>query len=349
MRSVELENKTARLELLHVATVTAISLGLGEQPPEPGPLAKRAQLEVVNIDSGDPGELGVPSIPNHPGFAVRPTQDMLQAIEDKLQRRRFMFIGEGALLFLLLAGCTFMLYRLVRLERHQIRRMEMFLSTVTHEMKTPLTGIKSMLQTFAAGKVPDEQRDRLFALGLKETERLEHMVENVLVSGRLRTARYSLHIESVCLKPLLQGFVEHRRRYRVDRLDAIRLVWEIASPDIAVSCDSTALHLVLENLTDNALKYGGPTPTVTLRAGRKGSTVTITVEDQGVGFEPDRAKLLFVPFRRALDAKDAVEHGTGLGLTIARELVLRMGGDITARSEGPGKGSRFVIAIQESP
>ena len=79
-----------------------------------------------------------------------------------------MVTGEGGLLFSLLAICTVMLYRQVRQQRRQMKRMESFIAAVSHEMKTPLTGIKSMLQTFADGGVPETSGTRLYAMGLKE-------------------------------------------------------------------------------------------------------------------------------------------------------------------------------------
>ena len=331
MRSVELE-RTAQVE----------------ERPRPGPLPGELPLEVVPASERRPGDMFAPAVPRHPDLGVRPTQAAVKVIDDKLFRRRLMFIGEGALLFVLLGVCTFMLYRLVRQERRHLGRMESFLSTVTHEMKTPLTGLKSMLQTFAAGRVPEEQKPRLFALGLRETERLEHMVENVLVSGRLRTERYQIQAEPVHLRPLLEGFFEHRRRYQVDRPDAFELIWEPDERDLRAMCDPNALHIVLENLTDNALKYGGEPPMVVVRVQQSEGRVLVAVEDQGIGFAPEKADSLFVPFRRAMEGKETVQHGTGLGLSIARTLVGRMGGELTAYSEGPGRGSRFTIALSEA-
>jgi signal transduction histidine kinase len=347
LRSVELERTAERNELVHASVVTALMLGQRAQPPArgtriPSPIA----LEVIDASQRRPGDLFSPLVPNFPNLGVRPDGALIQRIEDRTRRRRWMLIGEGGLLFLLLGVCTFMLYRLVRSERRHMRRMQTFLSTVTHEMKTPLAGLKSMLQTFAADRVPADQRAMLYAMGLKEAERLEHMVENVLIAGRLRSEAYQVYNESTQLRPLLDGFIAHRRRYLVGRPEAVDLVWEASQEDVRVLCDRNALHVVLENLTDNALKYGGEQPVVRLRVRSLAAGVEIAVEDSGAGFDPAKARELFVPFRRALDDRAEVQHGTGLGLSIARALVRRMGGELTASSEGPGKGSRFVLTMQ---
>jgi len=173
-------------------------------------------------------------------------------------------------------------------------------------------------------------------------------VENVLVSGRLRTERYRVQAEPVHLRQLLDSFLEHRRGCQVDRPDAFELIWEPDERDLRAMCDPNALHIVLENLTDNALKYGGEPPRVVVRVQQSEGRVLVAVEDQGIGFAPEKADSLFVPFRRALDGKETVQHGTGLGLSIARALVGRMGGELTAHSQGPGRGSRFTIALSEA-
>jgi len=184
-------------------------------------------------------------------------------------------------------------------------------------------------------------------MGLKEIERLEHMVENVLISGRLRTEHYQVGFERVAIRGLLDSFIDHRLHYLVGRKESIRLVWEPEEPDLVLLCDPHALTIVLDNLTDNALKYGGAPVEVLLRVRRFDGKAEIAVEDAGIGFDPAKAEELFRPIRAA-DAASGVHHGTGLGLSISRALVRRMGGRLGAQSEGIGRGSRFVVTLNEA-
>lgn len=349
-RAVEFERDARMSQLRHAAVVAALTLGHRSQPPAPGRIEGPVTLEIVPRELAGGDRPGVPIGPLHPQFVVRPAAAPVDAVEQALWRRKIMVFGEGLLMLVLLAVCTFMLYRLVRQERRHMRRMETFVAAVTHEMKTPLTGLKSLLQTFSDGRVPQSEQAKLYAMGLKEAERLEHMVENILIAGRLRGGAYRVHNEPVALRPFLEGFVEHRRRYLVDRPDAVGLVWEPRAEDVAVHCDPQALRIVLENLTDNAFKYGGSQtgpPQVTLRVRHEPGRVRLSVEDAGMGFDPDRAEDLFVPFTRVITGPAASQHGTGLGLPISRELARRMGGEIQARSPGPGKGSRFTVSLRE--
>ena len=348
-RSVSLEREARLRELRAAVVVRALSLGHARHPPGPGPLAGPEPLEVVPWTGGATEDaFARRTLPRHPGLGVRVLPAALSSLEAHARRRRVMVAGEGGLLVVLILVCTSMLYRLVRLERQHAARMDRFLGAVTHEMKTPLAGMKSLLQTLAEGRVPAGQEGRLLAMGLKEAERLEHMVENVLLSGRLRADVEQVRLEPVALRRLLEEFVEHRRRYLVDRPDAVRLAWELDEDDVPASVDASAVRVVLDNLVDNALKYGGAEPLVTLRARREGGRLAVAVEDAGRGFPPEKAADLFVPFHRATAPDAAVQHGTGLGLSISRSLARRMGGDLTAHSDGPSRGARFTLVLGDA-
>jgi signal transduction histidine kinase len=347
MRSVEMEKLAAMEKLRHRAELAAVRLGGGEALPEAGPLTADLTLEVIRRLDRESGDMSVTTLPGHPDFAVRPSRMAVSRIEERNHRRRKMVTGEGVLLFSLLAICTVMLYRQVRQQRLQMKRMESFIAAVSHEMKTPLTGIKSMLQTFVEGRVPGDQRDRLYAMGLKEAERLEHTIENVLLTGRLRAEQLETQVELVTLRTVLERFVVHRQRTLADRPDSLQLVWE-AEGELHVEADSSALRLILDNLTDNAYKYGGPEPVVTIRARRDSGLALVSVEDCGIGFAREHAEQLFTPFQRTSAAVNAVQHGTGLGLSIARALAVRMGGQLSAESDGPGQGSRFTLRLKEA-
>ncbi len=269
-------------------------------------------------------------------------------IRDRYKRRSFMVMGEGALLFVLLGVCMVMLLRLFQQDRQRLEATRNFISSVTHEMKSPLAGIKSLLQTAAAGNLPDERRDELLSMGLGETERLEHMVENLLIARRLRSDRQPVKMRLERLGPLLDSVIAHRREF-LARPEALEVVYEDGAGDVQVLVDVDGLRVALENLIDNAVKYGGTEPEVRVVAGLEDGRVRIQVRDRGVGFEQADAEGLFMPFHRSMREGASTRHGTGLGLSIARELARRMGGDLTARSDGPGTGSCFTIWLPGRP
>ncbi len=347
-RSVELEYDARRQKLASAAELAALRVGGMAQAPAPGPVPWAPDLEIVPAAALPAEAAGHVALPRRPDLRVRIQPQALAELRHKAHRRRLMAVGEGSLLFVLLGVCTVMLYRLVNRERVHARRMQDFVHAVSHEMKTPLAGIKSMLQTFEAGRVPEDQRPRLLALGLREAERLQHTIENVLISGSLRTERYQLELQPLPLHDTLERFVTLRRRFVPDRPEALSLLWELPQPEAAVQADAAALRVILDNLTDNAFKYGGDEPRVRLRVGAGPRGLTLSVEDEGMGFEPHHAEALFEPFRRGDQAASRALAGTGLGLSIARSLARRMGGDLRASSPGPGQGSRFDLSLREA-
>lgn len=324
-------------------TIIARSLGQDENPPQLGGRPDFPQFEIISTHDSVPGDFSVAAAPRWKDFAVRPLRSEVRATEKKYQRQMVMLVGEGTLLLLTIFICTWMLYRLIAQERRLAGQMEDFLSTVTHELKTPIVGVKSLLQTLSQDRVSKEQIPQLLILALTNMDRLEHLVENVLISGRLRIQGYPLQPSPLELRPFLVRFVEHRCELLHSRPEA--LVLEGEDVPLWVLAESDALRVILENLVDNALKYGGE-ERITVRVKQEGNEVGITVADRGIGFHPGEAEPLFTPFFRALSGKQSVKHGTGLGLHISRSLARQMGGDLKAFSKGLGEGSCFTLFLR---
>lgn len=257
--------------------------------------------------------------------------------EARYHRRQQMISGEGGLLVGLLLVVLVMLGRLVTTERAFRTEMQDFLGRVTHEMKTPLAGIKAVLQTIQAGRMPAEQLTELSTLALREVDREEHLVQNLLLAQKLRLPEQVLARDDLDVTALLMRFVTHRREthaaleFRLDVAEGLR-----------ARGDATAVWTILENLADNAAKYGARH--LDIRANLHGNLVVVRAADDGQGFEPARGHKLFAPFQRA--GKLPIHgHGTGLGLHLSRQLARRMRGDLTAHSPGPGQGATFTLTL----
>ncbi len=269
-------------------------------------------------------------------------------IDARHDRRMVMILGEGTLMFALLGVCIMMLVRIQRQDRRQLGALQSFISVVTHEMKTPLSGIKSLLQTSRAGNLPADRAQEILTMGLAETERLEHMIENVLVAGRLRVDQKPVQMTILSLASFLGELVAHRA---MTLSCPDRLVLDLGGcPDgLEALADADDLRVILDNLVDNAFKYGGDDPVVRIEVSTAGGSIFIDVTDRGIGLPPDEAEAVFEPFYRTVSGKSPVTHGTGLGLSIARTLARRMGGDVKAHSEGPGRGTRMRVSLVGRP
>lgn len=254
---------------------------------------------------------------------------------ERAGRQRVMLLGEGAVFALALMVCAAALFLVARARRDAGRRLVRLLQFTTHELKTPIAGVRVLLQSLQLGSIPEEMRARLLAQGVLETERLAHLTETILAYQRA-TSKARLRPATAQSGPLLQDLLDQRRRtFGEDETT----LGEVA--DVEVRVDRDGFRVVLENLLDNARKYGGGR--VQMAASASQDTWRLEVTDQGNGFTPADAERLFAPFER--DDKSGVQAGSGLGLFISRQLMRDMGGDLTASSEGPGKGASFVVTL----
>ena len=336
--AVVLEQQVAKSQLRVSAYQQAVALGnLPVEPTLPEGLSDTLEL-IPCVDDA------IPLLPSHPRTCIQPAASKITEIEQRLARRHSMVMGEGIFLFGLLVVCSFMLYYLVGQKQRHATRMELFFHAATHEMKTPLTGIKTLLETLRARRVPEAERDQLLDLGLEGCQRLERRIENVLIAGGLRTGGQQAYMTSVDLTPLLSRYVEQRGHTLAGRPEEIRLT-SPCKGDLSVLVDKDLLRVILDNLVDNGLKYGGPDPLVEITVVDQDRSVQILVSDQGVGFEPEQKEALFTPYRRALSEGHTSQHGTGLGLSIARDLCRQMGGALVAHSDGFERGATFTVTL----
>ncbi len=253
----------------------------------------------------------------------------------RADRQRFMLIGEGSVFAAMLLVCTGALFLVARARRDAGRRMVRLLQFTTHELKTPIAGVRVLLQSLQLGSIPEEQRARLLAQGVLETERLAHLADTILAFQRA-TAKARLKPMRSASEPLLRELIEQRRRTFGDEEVTLGA---LESADVRV--DRDAFRVVLENLLDNARKYGGGHVEMSARADEQ--RWHLVVKDHGEGFAPGEAERLFAPFER--DDKSGVQTGAGLGLFISRQLMRAMGGDLSASSDGPGKGATFTVTL----
>lgn len=251
-------------------------------------------------------------------------------------RQRTMILGEGSAFGALLLVCVGVLFFVARDARQATHRLVRLLQFTTHELKTPIAGVRALLQSLQLGSIPADARARFLDQGLLECNRLEHLTETILAFQRA-TSRSQLRCAATSSEVLVVDVLEHRRR----TFGAEDVARAATSPsDIVV--DKDAFRVVLENLLDNARKYGGGR--VVMQEALGGARWRLEVKDFGEGFEPEEAERLFEPFER--DTREGVAtHGSGLGLYISRQLVREMGGELTAKSDGRGKGAAFCLEL----
>jgi signal transduction histidine kinase len=255
-------------------------------------------------------------------------------------RRNVMLVGESTLLALMLSGSLVVLFLLAQRRKQQREDMEKLLQFTSHEFKTPVAGVKGLLQSLALGSIPEAQRAELLKLGQIECDRLEHLAETILAYQRAMSRDPREGTAPIDASRFIADLLAHRER------TAVGGKVEVGSIEAAhVLADRDGLRVILENLLDNAHKYGGGS--VRLAAATVEGRWRLDIRDQGRGFAPETAEKLFDLHNRG--SGEGVTHGAGLGLAIARQLARRMGGDIAANSAGLGQGAVFTVTLQLAP
>jgi signal transduction histidine kinase len=242
-------------------------------------------------------------------------------------------------LLLLTAGLTATAAFQFRREQELLRLRQDFTSSVSHELRTPLTQILLFGETLELGRASGEDaRREAVGVIVQEARRLAHLVENVLHLSRAERRLMRVRPAPVPLGPALREIVE--RFAPLAGAQAVRIRTELDETLIALA-DGEALHQIVINLLDNAVKYGGSGPVV-VRAAAEQGWARISVEDGGEGVAAGDRGRIWEPFVR-LHPTGAVP-GSGIGLAVVRELVAAHGGACRVE-EGPGGGSRFVIDL----
>ena len=229
----------------------------------------------------------------------------------------------------------------------EIRRSEQhdaFLNSVTHELKTPIASIKLYLETLKSRDVTEEKRREFYDIMLSDSDRLLNTVEQVLQAGRVKERRQQLNITECNIAEILAYAINIvRSRYHLEP-EIIRLT----APDeeLMVLGDAEELQTAFINLIDNAVKYSGEQPKISIRIKRTAfNKIAIIIRDNGLGIPASDLKRIFKRFYRVPGAASKERKGTGLGLFIVRTIIERHGGKISAESEGIGKGSKFIVQL----
>jgi PAS domain S-box-containing protein len=233
-------------------------------------------------------------------------------------------------------------FRDVSAERRVEQMKSDFVSTVSHELRAPLTSIYGFAETLLRRDVLFEEQERQTFLGYiaSEAQRLTGIVDALLSVARLDAGDLQVELTPTDVRSVVSEVVTSAEQALAN---GYSFVVEVPDEPLAASADPEKLRQVLANLVDNAVKFSPEGATVTVEARRAGGAVEVRVVDEGVGVPPDERERIFRKFHRA-EGSGRGRGGTGLGLFIARGLVDAMGGRIWVDS-AEGRGSSFAFEL----
>jgi signal transduction histidine kinase len=270
--------------------------------------------------------------------AIRPSMAETLIIGGLPKSRLPLIMGLLVLAGGMVAAAIFVLRR--ELEFSRLRTQ--FVSNVSHELRTPLAQIRMFVETLLLGRVRSkEEAQRSLEIMNREVRRLSNLVENILAFSRAERNGMQLKFEPTELTPLFKEVVDTFEPLASGR--SVKLRTEVEA-DATATVDRSAVRQILLNLLDNAVKYGPSGQTVTLGLEVQNGTVQLRVDDEGPGVPPESREGVWEAFFRLDREREEATAGTGIGLSVVRELVLGHDGRAWVE-EGPAGGARFLIEL----
>ena len=233
-------------------------------------------------------------------------------------------------------------------EQHKVEEQRKeFVANVSHELRTPLTNIRSYAETLAdnAGDLPPEMQRNFLGVILNESDRMTHIVQDLLTLSRFDSGRSELKLTQFpfdrALRDLYHAVLLEAQRHRHE------IILDIPDGLPEIRADRERILQVMMNVVSNAIKYTPDGGRIAISAGQAGSRVWMEVEDNGIGIPPEDRERIFERFYRVDKARSRQSGGTGLGLSIATEIMNRHEGSLSlVEREGPGTTVRMELNVE---
>ncbi len=250
-------------------------------------------------------------------------------------------------MFILLAGILiFGLALTIRTVAHELELSKMksdFVSTISHEFKSPLSSIRQLAEMLQTGRVPSEnRRQEYYDVLVEQSERLTLLVDNILDFAKIEEGRKKFDFQIIDISLLLKEIVSVIQDQVRHKDFVIQVEVEESCP--AVKADRDSLTQAITNLIDNAVKYSGEAKNIIVRTFSEGQYLIITVKDFGIGIKKEEIDKVFERFYRGGDELTRTIKGSGLGLTLVKQIVEAHHGKVLVESE-PGHGSTFSVRL----
>jgi len=255
--------------------------------------------------------------------------------------------GPYLYMFILIAGILLfgmtLTIRIVNQELELVKMKSDFVSTVSHEFKSPLTSIRQLSEMLHTGRVASkERRQQYYKVLLEQSERLSLLIDAILDFSKMEVGKSDFVFERTDIAPLIEDItstIQQRTQHEGIEIDSQ------IDPDLPpLQIDRGAITRAITNLIDNAIKYAAGEEKVGIRASVRGQYVAISVRDFGVGIKQEDIGKIFQRFYRGGDELTRTVKGSGLGLTLVKKIAEGHKGSVHVESE-PGSGSEFTLLL----
>lgn len=258
------------------------------------------------------------------------------------KRKTAQYLGEGITFFLLIIAGAVFVFRAIRRELKISEQQQNFMIAITHELKTPISVAKLNLETMQKRKLDEQQQQRLIQTTLEETNRLNALCNNMLLSSQIEAGGYRITIEETNISELIgkcvQDFIT---RYPQQKIEA-----DLA-PDIFIKGDRLLLQMLANNLIENAIKYGSKALPVTVSLSEDKNKIIFQVKDLGKGIAIEERDKIFGKFYRVGNEATKKAKGTGLGLYLTKKITNQHNANISVTDNSPN-GAIFTVVLNSS-
>ena len=250
------------------------------------------------------------------------------------------YLGEGATFMLLILAGAIFVFRAVRRELRSGTQQQNFMMAITHELKTPIAVAKLNLETLQKWKLDEVQQKRLLYNTLEETNRLDALCSNLLLSSQIEAGGYRIINEEQDFSLLVNKCADNFSARYAQR----EITKEIAN-DVFVVGDRFLLEIAINNLIGNAVKYSPRDKAVTVSLIQEENVAVLKIKDEGPGIPGTEKKKIFQKFYRTGNEATKRAKGTGLGLYLTQSIAKTHNGNIRIENNPPG-GSIFVFSLK---
>lgn len=253
-------------------------------------------------------------------------------------KKKMMILGESAVFLIILLTGFYLIKRSHDKELDLARQEQNFMLAITHELNSPLAAIKLNIETLLKRQLPLDKVTSILHRMEQESERLNHMVNNILATSRIEKKGFELFPEQLELSQFVKGLIKKYTPFVVQEVNIQ------CDEDVIVEIDPLGFELIFQNLLENASKYSEPNSVITINLSQKPGLICLKVKDQGIGISDEEKTKVLTKFYRVGEEGTRKSKGTGLGLFLVNNLIHEMKGKLTIQDNKP-QGTIFSVEI----
>ena len=252
----------------------------------------------------------------------------------------WVILVEGLLLLVAILAGVYVIFLFWSRQSALLREQKLFISQVTHELKSPLASLQLHIETIRRHQPPPEKMAAFLETMMGDAARLNGLIDNLLSASRVDQKNWVLHPQNTDFSTFVERYFRSRQ-FTLPRAGKLTLEIE---PGLHAMIDREAMETVFRNLLENAVLYSDGPPEITIRLRARGDRCQLDVADKGRGIEPRDQQKVFKMFYRVRRKNENI-RGSGLGLFIVRANIEQHGGRISVESAGAGKGTTFRVEL----